>query len=498
VITPTAKEANMPRDIQQHQWQRDTHPARLWTPQDDGSVTCHLSPRNCRIRDGSVGFCRVRVNRGGALYTLNYGKSVAMTEENIETEAVFHFAPGARILSMGNIGCMMNCDYCHNWQTSQAIYVGDDVVRTYTPEQVVHECLSRDINVISWTYNDPVVWHEFVLDTSALAHRHGIVNLYKSAFYIDAPAIDELTEVIDIFSLSLKSMDPVFYKRVTKGRLEPVLAGIEQVYRSGRHLELSMLLVTDSNDAPGEPEKVARWMLDHLDADVPLHYVRFHPDYKYVNVPRTPIDRLVRAHDAALEMGMRYVYLGNVYGQDGANTYCPDCRTMLIERVGLRASIKSLSADSRCTACGYQTPIRQPLAGSASQSFEPVDVSTHERAPFGWHGDINAVHIEVRNSGADPCTVVAISTGGISDGQPLRVIPLEAGAEFRFMVSRTETDQAGITICHPGIDVRFFEVFDRAHYPTQSTAQVRHTSDAVPEPALLGMPSRRVGLATED
>jgi pyruvate formate lyase activating enzyme len=471
----------MPRDTQQHQWQRDTHPARLWTPQDDGAVVCHLSPRNCRIKDGSSGFCRVRVNRGGALYTLNYGKSVAMTEENIETEAVFNFAPGARILSMGNIGCMMNCDYCHNWQTSQAVYVGDDVVRTYTPEQVVTECLTRGIDIISWTYNDPVVWQEFVLDTATLAREHGIFNLYKSAFYIDSPAIDELIDVIDIFSLSLKSMDPVFYKRVTKGRLEPVLAGIEQVYRSGRHLELSMLLVTDANDAVGEPEKAARWMLDHLDVDVPLHYVRFHPDYKYVHVPRTPIDRLLRARDAALDMGLRYVYLGNVYGQDGANTYCPGCGTLLIERVGLRATLGPLSADSRCSACGYQTTIREPMAAVKNYpSGGAIDTSDHEKAPFTWHGDINAVHVQVDNH------------GGASDGQPLRVIPLEAGAEFRFMVSRTEVDQTGITICHsPSTGVRFFEVFDRAHFPTQSTDQVTHSSDAVPEPALLGMPTQR-------
>ncbi|MFC7483062.1 AmmeMemoRadiSam system radical SAM enzyme [Luedemannella flava] len=412
-------------------------------------------------------------------------------EENIETEAVFNFAPGARILSMGNIGCMMNCDYCHNWQTSQASYVGDDVVRTYTPEQVVDECLSRGINIISWTYNDPVVWHEFVMDTAALARQHGIINLYKSAFYIDPRAIDDLTQVIDIFSLSLKSMDPVFYKRVTKGRLEPVLAGIEQVYRSGCHLELSMLLVTDANDAPGQPERVASWMLENLDADVPLHYVRFHPDYKYVDVPRTPIDRLVRARAAALELGMRYVYLGNVYGQNGANTYCPNCQALLIERVGLRATVMSLSDKSCCSVCGFQTSIRQPLAGIASQPVAAVDVSAYESSPFLWHGDINAVHVEVRNCGPDPCTVVAMSAGGTTDGQPLRVVPLDVAGEFRFMVSRTEIDQMGITVCHPGINVRFFEVFDRAHYPTQSTGQVTHTSDAVPEPALLGMPTQR-------
>ena len=133
------------------QWQVDDHPARMYSKRPDGTVQCHLSPRNCVIKEGKQGFCGVRVNRGGELVTLNYGKSVAMTEESIETEAVYHYAPGARILSMGNIGCMMHCSYCHNWKTSQAKYVTDDQVHRYTPEQVVEEALARGIQVISWT-----------------------------------------------------------------------------------------------------------------------------------------------------------------------------------------------------------------------------------------------------------------------------------------------------------------------------------------------------------
>lgn len=163
-------------------WTLESTPAKLEEILPNGVVKCHLSPRNCVIQEGKVGFCKVRGNRGGRLVTLNYGKGVHSTEETIETEAVFHFAPGERILSLGNIGCMLNCGYCHNWKTSQAKYVTDKDVYYYTPEQVVETALKHGIRVISWTYNDPVVWHEFILDTAKLAKEAGLINLYKSAF----------------------------------------------------------------------------------------------------------------------------------------------------------------------------------------------------------------------------------------------------------------------------------------------------------------------------
>ena len=489
----------MPIDEQKHQWQQTSHPAQLWSPGTDGEVVCHLSPRNCRIREGRVGFCRVRVNRGGELRTLNYGKSVAATEETIETEAVFHFAPGARILSMGNVGCMMNCDYCHNWQTSQARFVKDDVVWHYTPEQVVEECLSRNIKVISWTYNDPVVWHEFVMDTARIAKQEGLYNLYKSAFYISQPAIAELIDVIDIFSISLKSMDPIFYKRVTKGQLPPVLDGIRQVYRSGRHLELSMLLVTDANDTRGEPEKVSRWILDNLDSEIPLHYVRFHPDYKYTQVSRTPVDRLQAARASALDMGMKYVYLGNVYDNPAVNTYCSGCGEMVVERYGLRAVLRGLDDSARCKACGHQVTIKRPtLARDATYGDETRrTLDAGSPRPFDWHGDIKAVHVEVMNPSSQDVTVVAVSRGGASSGEVLRTVPVKTGSRHRFMLSKTSPDQDGVAIvAHPEVEVRLFEVFDRAHFPIMSTAEVSNESDAVPQPAFIGMPFAKVGGST--
>jgi len=198
-------------------WEASAHPALLSETFVDGTVRCHLSPRHCTIKPGQAGFCGVRQNVNGRLVTLNYGRATHVTQESIETEAVFHYAPGAPILSLGNVGCMMNCDYCHNWKTSQARLIDSGDVHQYTPERVVEIALERGIPVISWTYNDPVVWHEFVMDTSRLARRHGIRTLFKSAFFISPEGAKELCDVIDIFSVSIKSMDDKWYRKITKG-----------------------------------------------------------------------------------------------------------------------------------------------------------------------------------------------------------------------------------------------------------------------------------------
>lgn len=296
----------------QKSWQDDYQQARLEEILEDGVVRCHLSPRNCKIKEGQQGFCGVRGNRNGRLITLNYGKGVHATEEVIETEAINHYSPGERILSMGNVGCMFNCDYCQNWKTSQVKYLEERDVHYYTPEQVVDTAVRHDIRCISWTYNDPVVWHEFILDTARLAKQAGLINLYKSAFYITQEAIDELLPYIDIFSISLKAIDEDYYKKITKGSLQPVLNGIKQVYDAGKHLELSTLMITDISDNEATAMKIADWIMENLDSTVPLHFVRFHPDYKMQDTIRTPVNRLIRAREVAIERGIEHVYLGNV------------------------------------------------------------------------------------------------------------------------------------------------------------------------------------------
>lgn len=439
-------------------------PARLATKLENGEVVCGLSPRRCRLRPGQAGFCRVRANENGELVTLNFGVSVEMTQEMIETEAVAHFAPGAPILSLGNIGCMLNCDFCHNWKTSQMRFVERKDIHHYTPEEVVETALSKGIRILSWTYNDPVVWHEFVVETARLARSRGLMNLYKSAFYITPEAIEELHEVIDIFSLSLKSMDPEFYRRVARGKLQPVLDGIKQVHRYGtHHLELSNLVVTGRNDRMEELEKVVDWMLRELDPAVPLHIVRFHPDYQYTHVGRTDVGFLKRARLRALEMGLQHVYLGNVYEEhEGLNTFCAECDTILVRRFGLQTELVGLLADGTCRECRAPGPIRGLGVATAPPAARPRDgLSAGE---FTWRGDVNACHVTVRNAGPDRATVLV-------DQGLLREIALAPGESWRFIASRRGKDEAGVRVLHPeSVELHFREVLDRAHFPTEETS----------------------------
>ena len=467
-------------------WNASRHLARLWSTLEDGRIQCHLSPRNCIMKEGQPGFCRVRQNIGGRLVTLNYGRATQLTCESIETEAVFHYAPGARILSLGNIGCMMACDYCHNWKTSQAKFVSDKDVKIYTPGQVVDFAESQGIKILSWTYNDPVVWHEFVLDTAHLARQRGLRNLFKSAFYISVEAASELCDVIDIFSISIKTMDPDFYRKIAKGQLEPVLEATRYVHGRGKHLEISNLMVTDANDRVEDARAMASWVLNELSDTVPLHFVRFHPDYKYTHVPRTPVERLTRAREAAKEMGVRHCYLGNVYDHEGTNTKCRSCGTLLIERYGLNTRIKGLDGDGRCRNCGTSAEI------AAFDWSEPPEEHVHaplrardeaRSASFTWSNDINACHVAADNSAAHDCRLYyyRLLEDGREDGPYAR--SFRAKGEGRFILSKSAPDETGVRLAYGnGLDVRLFRVFDRAHYPTVDVALETAENPAIPQP----------------
>lgn len=336
-----------------------THQAYHWHlhNQHENIVQCTLSPRECKIPNGGLGFCGVRYNDNGVLRTLNYGKSVQMTEETIETEGVFHYWPGSKILSLGNIGCMMHCDFCQNYETSQARLVTNEAIHHYTPEQIVQTALDHKIDILSWTYNDPVVWHEFILKTAQLAKEAGLKNLYKSALYINPKPLEELFEFVDIFSISLKSLDDSFYRHYTKAQLGPVLDGIKAIYQSGLHLEISNLVVTDRNDTFEQTDKVATWVLEHLSPSVPLHYVRFQPSYHYKSVPATNVGFLEQARLRAMKLGVEHLYLGNVEDTTSAHTYC-SCGAILVERYGLNVR-QHITAEGRCPKCQKIAPIQQ-------------------------------------------------------------------------------------------------------------------------------------------
>ncbi|MDB5101775.1 MAG: AmmeMemoRadiSam system radical enzyme [Cyanobacteria bacterium RYN_339] len=471
-------------------WFDDSHPAMLEEKLENGMVKCHLSPRNCVIAEGRRGFCGVRANKDGNLVTLNYGKSVHATVETIETEAIFHYAPGDRILSMGNIGCMLNCDYCQNWKTSQARMVNNENVFRYTPQDVVDMALRHNIRVISWTYNDPVVWHEFVIDTARLAQQHGIKNLYKSAFFITPEAIEQLIPVIDIFSISIKSMDPDYYKKLTKGWIQPVLDGAIQAYKSGKHVELSTLMVTDISDNEETARALTNFVLENMGPEVPIHFVRFHPDYKMINTTRTPIPRLEQARKVAKEMGMKHVYLGNVYDNDAVNTYCAGCEQLQVTRYGLNAQLVGIDAEGNCTKCakpaGFKV-FQEPAKPRQSVDVLPADAQL-TNASYMWEGDIKALHVQVRNDTPETQMIYTRRVGDATVPTEWSIIPLLPAESHRFIAAKSLPEEQGVEVAIPaGIHSSLHQVFDRAHFPTTAVGEGTLNADATPLPAFKGV-----------
>lgn len=464
-------------------WKVSAHPARLEEILEDGVVRCHLSPRNCTLKVGQHGFCGVRANRHGRLMSLNYGKSVHATEETIETEAVNHYSPGERILSMGNIGCMMNCSYCHNWKTSQARFVSDKDVYYYTPEGVVELALRHGIRCLSWTYNDPVVWHEFVRDTAIIAQQKGMINLYKSAFFITPEAVEELIPYIDIFSISVKSMDPDYYRKLTKGRLEPVLAATKQVYRAGKHVEVSNLMITDISDNDEAARKIADWVLTELDATVPVHYVRFHPDYKMTDTIRTPIPRLIRARKLGMEMGLEHVYLGNVYDTPWTNTYCRSCNSLLVTRYGLNAQIRGLDEKGCCLKCGRDAHFKLRSPNQPVPTVREIPADGLIVRSVDWHGDIRSAHAQLLNTSSEPTNIYHRRRYTDAQEESWKVVTLDSGESYRFILAKSKDNEVGPEIALPPVvESNLHEVFDRAHFPTVSIEAGTAPTDISPLP----------------
>lgn len=337
------------------------NPAVLYhkDPVRDDVLICDLCPRHCHIQNNSTGFCKVRKNIEGELYAQSYGKATHFAVEKIETEAIYHALPGQNILSLGNFGCNLNCRYCQNWVYSQFEFTPESEIFSYTADQIVDFALENNVGIISWTYNDPAVWLEFVIDVSKKAREKGIVILFKSAFYLTLEAVDLLLEVVDIFAISIKSMDADYYKRFTGGTLPPVLEAAKKVYNANKHIEISNLVVTGISDNVDSYDQIIDFVLKELGPEVPLHFTRFHPDYQYTNVEKTSEEAVIEAVKRARERGVMYAYTGNMFETEYMNTYCSNCGALLIKRIGLEAEVTdNMDCYGNCSCCGTYAGIK--------------------------------------------------------------------------------------------------------------------------------------------
>ena len=313
-------------------------------------VQCALCPNFCVLRDGERGRCKVRVNVGGTLRTLVYGRIVSAAVDPIEKKPLFHVLPASRAMSIATAGCNLGCVFCQNWQISQ-MYPENVPHRKVTPEWVVESAVQSRCDTIAYTYNEPSVFYEFMVDTATLAHAKGIRNVWITCGYINPEPLRKLCKVIDAANVDLKGFTDVFYKRYLAAKLAPVLSTLKVLKEEGVWFEITNLIIPDVNDEPGQIREMCKWIVANVGPDVPVHFSRFHPDYKLRNKPSTPLATLDMAARVAREVGVRYVYVGNVRRSDSGNTYCPQCRRLLIERRAYWV-VQNNIREGKCPGCG--------------------------------------------------------------------------------------------------------------------------------------------------
>lgn len=290
---------------------------------EDQIVQCNLCPNNCILKLGDRGLCKVRENVDGKLYTLVYGKAASVHVDPIEKKPVFHMLPGSGSYSIATAGCNFGCLNCQNWQISQS-YPEDLSYQLMMPEQVVENALKTGSRSIAYTYNEPVIFYEYMYDTAKLAHQHGLKNIIVTNGYINQQPLLDLLPYMDAFNVDLKGFTDEFYMQVTGGKLQPVLDTLKTIKEYGRLLEITYLIIPTLNDSEEEIRAMVKWVYQNIGEEAIMHFSRFHPDYKLRNLPATDLATIKKARSIALEEGLKYVYVGNVYWPEGEATYCGD------------------------------------------------------------------------------------------------------------------------------------------------------------------------------
>jgi len=326
--------------------------AMFYEKLEDELVNCDLCSHRCRkIADSKKGICGVRENRDGKLYSLVYGKAVARSIDPIEKKPLFNFLPGSRSYSIATVGCNFRCDNCQNYDISQmpkerGIIVGHDV----SPKEIVSAAKVNNCESIAYTYTEPTIFFEYAYDTAKMAKKEGIKNVFVTNGYITSEALKKISPYLDAANIDLKSFKDNFYRKRCGARLKPVLDSIRLYKSLGIWIEITTLIIPTLNDSEEELRKIAEF-ISEVGEDTPWHISQFYPTYKLITLPRTPVATLRKASKIGLEAGLKYVYEGNVPGENGENTYCPNCEKLLIHRFGYQIRENKIK-NSTCTFCG--------------------------------------------------------------------------------------------------------------------------------------------------
>lgn len=346
------------------------HTARWWERSGD-RVVCHLCPRACRLKPGARGFCYGRQATTEGLVASTYGHPSGMAVDPIEKKPLYHFFPGSQILSFGTIGCNLNCQFCQNWNISKpgdSSRLGD----YYAPEDIVSILQSRNISSVAFTYNEPIVFAEYAIDTARLCRERSIKTVAVTAGSISRGPREEFFSVLDAANIDLKYFRDESYRRFSGVELKPILETIAFVAKTKTWLEITTLIIPGINDSTEEIGELAQWMADNCGSHVPLHLSAFHPDFRMLDRAPTSVDILERARETAMSKGLTYVYIGNVATPTGRDTLCPSCGNTIIKRPSYRGVMIGLDTDSRCQKCGrtiegrfaVKPPVREGVSSS--------------------------------------------------------------------------------------------------------------------------------------
>ncbi len=319
----------------------------------DGKVRCNTCWHRCKLDEGKWGICRVRKNDGGILRVYNYGLASSIAIDPIEKKPFHNFKPGTSVLSFGSVSCNFRCKHCQNHEIAFAD-LSYPYLREITPEDVLRMC-EEGCDGVAWTYNEPAIWHEFCLDSSKLVKKRGYYVVYVTNGYMTPEAIDQFEGVLDAANVDVKAFSESFYRRVCKARLEPVLKSVEYMHRKGIFVELTYLIIPGENDSREEIKEFAEWVVS-IDRSIPVHFSRFHPDFRMLDKSVTPLETIDMAISIAQDAGVEYVYAGNAWGHRNESTYCPNCGKLLIKRRGFYIEKVELE-DTKCPSCGYKQNI---------------------------------------------------------------------------------------------------------------------------------------------
>lgn len=331
--------------------------ARWWEPTQNNKIKCTLCPRYCTIGEGQKGFCYIRENTGGKLFTTGYGSPTGFAIDPIEKKPLNHFLAGTGILSFGTAGCNLGCKFCQNWTISKSKLDELNSYSNITPEDVIKLAKENNVPSIAFTYNDPVIIGEYVIDISRLAKEEGIRTVMVTAGYIDKEARKDVFRYIDAANVDLKAFTEEFYFKLTSSHLNDVLDTLIWLKNeTDVWFEITNLLIPGQNDSSEEIKRMCGWICENLGVEVPVHFTAFHPDFKMKDIPATPVKTVINARKTGLAEGLQYCYTGNIYDETGQNTYCSNCGEKVITRNRYSVSTEGLSGN-KCKRCN------EPVSG---------------------------------------------------------------------------------------------------------------------------------------